>query len=164
MHSHFLKVSNSWIAHRRRYTLTFVGTGVPRSKETPTPLGPLKVLRDRATVESYGGAVSYERETPVHATPSTCQVQDPGQGGPPPLNVFHPGQSPCNDSRQVCSPTAAVTQQGRRERPRFSSDIEPQSTTSENPCDVGAHASASVRSALQGYLAHNKQPPFRTLQ
>ena len=32
-------------------------TGVPRSSETPTPLGSPQVSRHRATVGSYGGGV-----------------------------------------------------------------------------------------------------------
>ena len=40
-------------------------TGVPRSSETPTPLGSPKVPRCRAAVGSFGGGGSYERGTPV---------------------------------------------------------------------------------------------------
>ena len=40
-------------------------TRVPRSLETPNPLGPPWVPGHRATVGSYGGGGSYERGTPV---------------------------------------------------------------------------------------------------
>ena len=40
------------------------GTGVPRSQETPTPLGSPKVPWHRTTVRSYGDGVSYERGMP----------------------------------------------------------------------------------------------------
>ena len=43
-----------------------VHTGVPLSEETPTPIRPPQVPRHRATVGSYGGAISYEPGTLVH--------------------------------------------------------------------------------------------------
>ena len=39
--------------------------GVPRPEETPTPLGSPQVPRHRATVGSYGGGGSCERDTPA---------------------------------------------------------------------------------------------------
>ena len=47
------------------YVYTYIYVGVPRSQETPTPLGSPQVPRHRASVGSYGGSVSYERGTPV---------------------------------------------------------------------------------------------------
>ena len=41
-------------------------TEVTRLQKQPPPLGPPKGPRHGPTVESEGGAVSYERSTPVH--------------------------------------------------------------------------------------------------
>ena len=60
-------------------------TGVPRSKETPTPLGSPCVPRHRATVGSYRGGVSHERGTPVGSSARHEPVASPGlrvQGRP----------------------------------------------------------------------------------
>ena len=63
-----LKTSKSRSSSRRSGKLQPVQTtGVPRSLETPTPLGSPQVPRHGATVASYERGVSYERGTPVLA-------------------------------------------------------------------------------------------------
>ena len=51
------------------------GAGVPRSEETPSPLGSPQVPGHRATVRSYGGGGSKERGIPVADVSEGCSSE-----------------------------------------------------------------------------------------
>ena len=59
-------------------------TGVPRSEETPTPLGSPQVPRHRATVGSYGGWCFLWGGTPV---PTVSLISSRGGGSPGKQNL-----------------------------------------------------------------------------
>jgi len=64
-------------------------TGVHRSQETPTPLGPPHVPRHKATVGSYGRGVAYEQDTPVpHTQHSGVRVTTKREATPRRARIF----------------------------------------------------------------------------